>query len=346
MTVKTSLTRREFALLSANVGVAGFAVTSFPGMAQAQQTTARLGHFSSTNQQNYSRAIGSMQEAMGPEVAVEYVGVSAGPDILTAMASDEMDICNLGSSPMIVGFARGLPISMIYIHKIIEGSEALIVKPDAGISTMADLKGKRIGCPFNTTVHFALLAGMKSAGLTASDATLINLKPDAVAPAWDSGAIDAAYIWYPVLQVLEEDGGETIFSGTDLIEQGTFVFDGIVVTDRFKEEHPDLVLIYLQELDRINAVYRDEPQKMAGVMAPFLQIPEEAALIYAANTVTLTPEEQLTDTWMGRPGAADTGALNTIRQQAEFLQEAGQVTQMPEDFSRFVDSSFLVKMVE
>ena len=346
MTAKTNLTRREFALLSANVGVASFAATAFPGTARAQQTTAKLGHFSSTNQQNYSRAIGSMQEAMGPDVTVEYVGISAGPEILTAMASEEMDICNLGSSPMIVGFAKGLPISMIYIHKIIEESEALIVKPDAGIASVADLEGKRIGCPFNTTVHFALLAGMKSAGLGPGDATLINLNPDAIAPAWDSGAIDAAYIWYPVLQVLEESGGRRIFSGVDLIEQGTFVFDGIVVRDQFKQEHPDLVLAYLEELDRINAVYRDEPQKMAEVMAPFLQISEEAALIYAGNTVTLSPEEQLTDTWMGRPGATETGALNTIRQQAAFLQEAGQVTQMPDDFSRFVDSSFLVKMVE
>ena len=261
------------------------------------------------------------------------------------MASEEMDICNLGSSPMIVGFAKGLPISMIYIHKIIKDSEALCVKPDSGIETMADLKGKRIGCPFNTTVHFALLAGMKAAGLTASDATLINLKPDAIAAAWDSGAIDAAYIWYPVLQILEESGGKTIFSGADLISAGTFVFDAIVVRDGFKEQHPDLVLTYLKELDRINAIYRDTPDEMAKVMAPFLQVTEDVALTYAKNTHTLSPEEQLTDTWMGAPGATETGALNTIRQQAEFLQEAGQVTSMPEDFSKFIDSTFLQKMV-
>ena len=338
-------TRREFGLLSANVGLATFVAAGLPSAVHAQQAVAKLGHFSSANQQNYSKATGSMQEAMGAGVDVQYVGVTAGPQILTAMASEEMDMCNLGSSPMIVGFAKGLPISMVYIHKIIKESEALCVKSDSGIETMADLNGKRIGCPFNTTVHFALLAGMKKAGLTASDATLINLKPDAIAAAWDSGAIDAAYIWYPVLQILEESGGKTIFSGADLIEDGTFVFDAIVVRDGFKQEHPDLVVAYLKELDRINAIYRDKPEEMSAVMAPFLQITEESAMIYAKNTHTLSPQEQLTDTWMGEPGATDTGALNTIMQQAAFLQEAGQVTSMPEDFSKFVDSSFLQKMI-
>jgi taurine transport system substrate-binding protein len=339
-------TRRDFALMSANIGIASFAATALPrGLAAQDMATAKLGHFSSANQQNFSMATGSMQAAMGDGVTVEYVGITAGPQILTAMASEEMDICNIGSSPMIVGFAKGLPISMIYIHKIIKESEALCVKPDSGIETMADLKGKRIGCPFNTTVHFALLAGMKKAGLGPSDATLINLKPDSIAAAWDSGSIDAAYIWYPVLQILEESGGKTIFSGTDLIEDGTFVFDGIVVRDGFKEEHPDLVLAYLKELDRINGIYRDNPDEMANVMADFLQIPRETAMIYAENTHTLSPQEQLTDTWMGEPGATDTGALNTIKQQAAFLQEAGQVTSMPDDFSQFVDSSFLQQMV-
>ncbi len=339
------LTRRQFALLSANVGMASFVVAGLPSAARAQQAVAKLGHFSSSNQQNFSKATGSMQAAMGEGVDVQYVGVTGGPQILTAMASDEMDLCNLGSSPMIVGFAKGLPISMIYVHKIIKGSEALCVKPDSGIETMADLKGKRIGCPFNTTVHFALLAGMKAAGLSASDATLINLNADAIPAAWDSGAIDAAYIWYPVLQLLEESGGRTIFSGADLIEDGTFVFDGIVVRDGFKEEHPDLVLAYLKELDRINGIYRDDPQQMASVMAPFLQIPEETAMTYAKKTHTLSPAEQLTDTWMGEPGATDTGVLNTIRQQADFLQDAGQVTSMPDNFAQFIDSSFLQKMI-
>lgn len=346
---KTSqLTRREFARISTNFGIATIAASTvgLPSAVLAANTKARLGHFASTNQQNYSRAIGSMQKEMGPDVDVSYIGVSAGPQILAAMASGEMDLCNLGSSPMIVGFAKGLPITMVSIHKIIKAAEALVVKPDQGIETIADIKGKRIGLPFNTTVHFALLAGMKTVGLTASDVTLINLKTDAITAAWDAGSIDGAYIWYPALDIIQKGGGKTIFTGEDLISRGTFVFDAIVVRDEFKEDHPELVVAYLKEMDRINRVYREEPEVMAKTMAPFLQISEETAIRYAGNTHSLTPEEMLSDTWMGMPGStAQTGALNTIEQQAAFLKEAGQVNSLPDDFRPFVDSSYLAQLL-
>lgn len=110
MTMKMRLNRREAMLLGANIGVATFAVSTLgmSGPAQAQQKRAVLGHFASANQQNFARATDSMQEAMGADVEIEFVGVSAGPQILTAMAANSMDLCNMGSSPMIVGFAQGL----------------------------------------------------------------------------------------------------------------------------------------------------------------------------------------------------------------------------------------------
>jgi taurine transport system substrate-binding protein len=347
MTKTATLSRRDFNRIAANFGIATMTASAIglPRAARAAGATAKLGHFASTNQQNYARATGSMEKAMGPDTKVSYVGVSGGPQILTAMASDEMDVCNIGSSPMIVGFAKGLPITMVSIHKIIKAAEALIVKPGAGINSIADVKGKRIGLPFNTTVHFAMLAGMKSVGLKPSDVTLINLKPDAVTAAWDAGSIDGAYIWYPALDILQKAGAKMIFNGENLIAKGTFVFDGIVVRNKFKDEHPELVVAYLKELDRINKIYRDEPQAMAKTMAPFLQITEDTAIEYARNTHTLTPAEMLTDTWMGKPGATNTGALRTIQQQAEFLLEAGQISSAPKDFRPFVDSSFLAKLV-
>ena len=37
----------------------------------------------------------------------------------------------------------------------------------------------------------------------------------------------------------------------DLAASGTLVFDGIVVRDEFKQQHPDLVLAYLKEYERL-----------------------------------------------------------------------------------------------
>lgn len=347
MTIKARFNRREIALLGANLGFASFAATTlgWPNHAQAQEAKAMLGHFPSANQQNFSKATGSMQKALGDKTKLEFISVGAGPQILTAMAANSMDLCNMGSSAMIVGFAQGLPVSMVYMHKVVKDSECLVVRNDSGIKELKDLKGKKVGCPFNTSVHFALLAAMKTVGLAAGDVTLINLRPDAIAAAWQRKDIDAAYIWHPVLGSLQKDAGTVIFQSGDLVAKGSLIFDGLVCRDAFKQQHPELVLAYLKELDRINAIYRTKPEEVASVMAPYLQIAPEVAMTIAKTTHTITPKEMLTDAWMGPPGTKDSGILKAIRDQANFLKATDQLKTLPDDFSKFVDSSFVAKMV-
>lgn len=343
---KGLFSRREFALLAANVGVATVAASSgLSRPAWAQEAKAMIGHFPSANQQNFSKATGSMQKALGEKTKVEFVSVSAGPQILTAMAADSLDTCNIGSSAMIVGFSQGLPVSMVYMHKVVKDSECLVVRNDAGIKELKDLKGKKVGCPFNTSVHFALLAAMKTAGLTAADVTLVNLRPDAIGAAWQRKDIDAAYIWHPVLASLQADAGTIIFQSGDLIAKGSLIFDGVIARDAFKKNHPDLLLAFLKELNRINEIYRNKPDDVVNVMAPFLQIPPATVLTIAKTTHTITPQEMLTDAWMGPPGAKDSGILRAIRDQADFLKSTDQLKSVPSDFSKFVDSSFVAKIV-
>lgn len=348
MTKQSSFNRRELGLIAANVGIAALASSAL-GIGQSvwaqDKTKVLLGNFPSANQINFSKATGSMQKAMGDKVNVEYVGVASGGQILTAMAGNSMDLCNIGCTPMAVGIANGLPVSMVYMHKALKDDECLIVRKDAGIKTLGDLKGKKIGCPFNTSVHFALIAGLKTVGLTASDVKLINLKGDGILPAWQRKDIDAAYIWNPVLGKLTEADGIVIFTTGDLVATGTAMFDAIVVRDAFKESHPDLVLAYLKELNRINLIYREKPTEVADVLSPYLQLPREVPLTIAKQTYTITPQEMLTDTWMGEPGSKTSGVARSLAAQAEFLKEADQIRAVPPDFSKFVDNSFVAKMV-
>jgi len=341
------LSRRDLMQLSGNFGLASLMVSplALATPALAQDKNVVLSHFATVNPQNYARALGSFEEALSGMATVGYQGVKTGPDVLTGMASGAIDIGNLGSSPMIVGMAQGLPISMVYVHKIIRESEALIVREGAGIASLSDLKGKKIGTPFNTSVHFAVLAAMDSVGLTTSDVELINLRPDAIAAAWSQGAIDAAYIWTSVLSKLEEDGGEIIFITGDLAEQGVLLLDGFVVRDEFKEENPELVLACLQEFARIDAQFANNPDEVVGTLTDFLQMDRALIQRFIDTTHSLTPEQQATKEWMGAPGDTDTGIRQALEKQAQFMLDTNQIMQMP-DLEKFIDASFIAQMVQ
>jgi taurine transport system substrate-binding protein len=335
------LTRRDFGLLAGNLALASL----IGGRAGAAEAVAMLGHFSSANPQTYGKATGAFEKAFADRAKVNYAAVSAAPQIIAAMAGGSMDLCNIGSSPMVTAFASGLKVSMIYVQKYITDSECLAVRNDAGIKRLEDLQQKTVGLPFNTSAHFAMLGALKLAKLKPTDVKLINMKPDAIVAAWKRKDIDATYIWYPVLGEAVQNDGTIIFKTGELQQVGTLVFDGIIVRNAFKEQHPDLVLDYLREYDRLCRLYREKPQDVVDVLAPYLSLSPQIAMDYVKTFYSLTPQEMASDTWMGLPGAKSTGVLKTLRDQAEFLKAAEQIAAVPDSFAPFVDSSFLAKMV-
>jgi taurine transport system substrate-binding protein len=339
--------RRDALKLALNMGVATFAGGALLRSRNvfAQQATAVLGHFGSANPQTLGKANGAFAKVFGPNVKTDFVTVGAGSQVIAAIAGNSMDICNVGSSPMVVGFAQGIKMSMVYVEKYITDSECLAVRKDAGINSLKDLKGKKIGMPFNTSVHFAMLAGLKTVGLNASDVTLINVKADSILATWQRKDIDGAYIWHPVLGDLLADNGKLLLKTGDLAATGTLVFDGIVARNEFKEKHPDLVLAYLKEYDKLATMYEKQPQEVVKVLAPYLAMTPEKTMDYINTFHPVPVKEMASEKWMGLPGAKDTGVLRTLQSQAEFLKSADQLSTIPPSWAPYVDSTFLAKMV-
>lgn len=345
--MKLNLSRREFHRTAANMLIAsssGSLLFGHAGSALAQSRTVKLGTFGAMDAQNYIRAKNLTPRTFGAGVTSEFVTVRAGSEVISAMAGGSLDMCNIGSSPMVVGYANGLKASMVYIYKNIVDSECLVVQGNSGIATLADLKGKRIGLPFNTSVHFAAVAALKSAGLGLKDVQLINMRSDQIASAWQRREIDASYIWVPVLPRLTEDGGKIIFKTGDLNKQNLVIFDGLLVRDEFKKTSPDLVLGFLKDYEQIARGFKQDPKEVVETMTKFLNV-DEATVMRSLNTFYPVPTaEQATSRWMGKPGEKNTGVLKTLQTQAEFLLEAGQITAMPKDIGGLVDSSFVAKM--
>ena len=112
--MKLQLSRRDFSLVAANfvTGSSLFGLNS--AFAQAQKTV-NLGTFGSIDAQNYIRAKGLAAKTFGPNVKTEFMTVRAGSEVMSAMAGGSLDMCNLGSSPLVVGYANGVPVSLVYI---------------------------------------------------------------------------------------------------------------------------------------------------------------------------------------------------------------------------------------
>jgi len=151
------------------------------------------------------------------------------------------------------------------LFTLAEGNYRIVAKRSAGIAKLADLKGKRVVVPRNTSAHYYLVAMLRSAGLGESDVTLVNAPATAMAAAVVRGDADAISMWEPESEnavaalgrdaVVFQDNRRyreffSVYSTTDVLadrrrraELVEFVRALRTATDRLRDPKPFLPLI-------------------------------------------------------------------------------------------------------
>jgi NitT/TauT family transport system substrate-binding protein len=91
------------------------------------------------------------------------------------------------------------------IMTVTESFYRLVARRSAGIETLADLEGKRVMLPRNTSANYYLVAMLETVGLTEDDVELVNLPAaqgdqtgmDQMSDALARGDVDVISIWEP-----------------------------------------------------------------------------------------------------------------------------------------------------
>ena len=106
-------------------------------------------------------ANGEFEKATG--VKIDFRRFNSGAEIFAAIASGDVQVGYVGSSPFAAATSRGLDVKAFYLASISGVDEALVVRNGSGINSLADLKGKKLAAAPVSTDHYQLLALIKSA---------------------------------------------------------------------------------------------------------------------------------------------------------------------------------------
>ena len=291
----------------------------------------------------YAQATGEVEKATGYKVTYRKLG--SGADVIRALASGSVQLGEAGSSPIAAGLSQGVDISLFWILDNINDAEALVARDGSNVTSVAGLKGKKIGVPFVSTSHFHTLVALQNAGVNPSDVKIVNLRPPEVAAAWERGDIDATYIWDPVLAKVKKNGKVLITSGEVAKETGEATFDGFAVNRRFAQDNGAFVTGLVKVLAATDAQYRNNKsawtagsKEVEGVAkesgATAAEVPASLAL-YAFPTLT----EQASPAWLG--GGALSGAAKSLAATATFLKTQGTIQNVLPDYSVGVDPRFV-----
>jgi taurine transport system substrate-binding protein len=320
----------------------GLAIAGGVSKANAQVREVTIAHQDMVIPFRVSQAAGAVEKATGYKINWKLFG--GGGDVIKAMASGDVPIGEAGSSPTTAAAAQGLDIEIVWILDDINNAEQLVVTAKSDIKDLAGLKGKKVATPLASTSHYQLLFALKNAGIPAKDVQILNMRPPEIAAAWERGDIDAAFIWDPVLSKIKAGGGKVILSSADVAKLGAPTFDALIVNKGWAENNRDFVTALVRELARADAYYRANRAAFTNDSAQVRAIARIVGAAPADVPAALASygfpnaEEQASRTWLG--GGKDSGAAKALASTAVFLKEQGRITEVPEDFSRFVDPNY------
>lgn len=297
----------------------------------SEHKTIVIGTQEMPNTEGIAKQLGYFEEAFGAlGYDVNIVDFSSGAKVNAALLSGDIDFALIGTCPVANGLANGVDCKVIWIHSVLGAVESLAVKDSAGIETVTDLVGKTVATPFASTAHYSLLMAMKSFDVDAASVDLIDMQPAEINAAWANGQIDAAYVWEPTLTELLTDG-HILLTSNDVAGYGYMTADLAVVRTEFAEQHPELVEVYVDCLNRAALLYQQQPEDAVAAIAAKLEISAEDAAAQMAGNIWLNAAEQQTQYFendlLGR----------TLYDTAQFLLEQGSITTLPDE-QAFLDA--------
>jgi sulfonate transport system substrate-binding protein len=147
---------------------------------------------------------------------ISWSDFTSGPPILEAASSGSVDIGGVGDAPPVFAASGGEGVVVVGAREVPSGDQdAVIVPKGSSITSISQLKGKKIAYGSGSSANYQLLTVLAAAGLTTKDVDLVNLQPAEALAALTSGAVDAWDIWPPyVQQVVAQDGAKVLAEGT------------------------------------------------------------------------------------------------------------------------------------
>lgn len=270
---------------------------------------------------------------------IDFRKFNSGADIFAAIASGDVQIGYVGSSPYAAATSRGLDVKAFYLASISGTDEALVVRNGSGINTIGDLKGKKLAAAPVSTDHYQLLALIKSQGLTEKDVQVFAIPQPEIVAAYNRGDLDGGFVWDPALTELKKTG-KVLVTSKEVADKGAPTFSAWVATGAFAKEHPEFLKSYASVIEKYSNSFTsnkaawgpdsDNAKQLAKLLGGTPA--DQAAGIL--NLSLLPVKVQASDAWLG--GGEKSGVAKILKETALFLKEQKKITDVLPSYAAFV----------
>jgi sulfonate transport system substrate-binding protein len=326
--MNSTLNRRRLLEIGA---VAGLSL-NLPARAAEAPKEVRLDYAYYSPSSLVLRRFGWLEEDFKQDgIALRWV-LSAGSNrALEYLNANSLDIGSTAGLAALLARANGVPIRAPYIFSRPEWT-ALVVRPDSGIKSLADLKGKKIAATKGTDPYLFLLRALQTAGLTRKDIEHVGLQHADGRAALEQGRVDAWAGLDPHMAASELDKGSRLLYRN--VGFNTYGF--LNVRDDFLTQHPREVQRVIAGYERARKWIQANTTEAAKILADEAKVSLPVALLQI---------KLRTDLSQPLPGAEHVKALQAAAPilLAEQLVKPG--TDLNKTILDLVDTRFAAKLL-
>jgi NitT/TauT family transport system substrate-binding protein len=259
-------------------------------------------------------------------------------DRFTAMAGGQLDGLSTTLDTLSQYCNPETPFKAILGLDESSGGDGIVA--NSSITSIADLKGKKIGVNLGSVSQFFLEYVFKENSLTDADVTLVRMSQGDVPAALAAGQIDAGVTWEPHLTASVKNGATLL---VDSKSTPGLIVDVLVmrqdVLDARPEVAPALIDAWYKSIAYLNSDTEDAETTMAKGLGSFY----ETAADIAADLKGATMFDQPMNEAFWAPGAADepAKATDTMNFALDTYTRLGVITD-PCTSDKLLDASYVV----
>lgn len=228
---------------------------------------------------------------------------------LQALLDRQGDIATVGDLPLALRAFQRKDFAVLATMSHSSEDLKLVADSARGISSLAQLAGKRIGMVRGSASHYFLETLLFNAGIDPRGVTLVDLVPERAADAARSGTVDAVAIWEPYGHAVREAwGARALVLPAATVYRQTF---NLVAHRSLVGARDDALRRLLRAIERAQRSIQDEPAAARAVLAARLRL--EARVAEAASE------------GMAFKLGLDQSLVSTMESQARWARREGHV---------------------
>jgi NitT/TauT family transport system substrate-binding protein len=210
-------------------------------------------------------------------------------DSLNALSTGAIDGNSQTLNDTLVSVSGGAKQTIVLVNDNSTGNDKIIARQ--GITSVADLKGKKVAVEQGTVDHYLLLLALAEAKLTEKDITLVPMPTADAAAAFKGGQVDAVGAFAPFTSTALELAGSKAIATS--VEFPGAIPDHLVLKADLVKNRPEVAQALVNTWFDTMKWIKDNKDPAIGIMSGVGKVSPDEYKSYDAGTTIFTRQQNL-----------------------------------------------------